>query len=390
VSHEATHKAGSLDVEHFTCGEPIAVDVANIERELGALWKQASGAAAQGADMPVSRAARWNVVIPALGPEALARTKRMVDEMAVALPARTITLGLDGGQSGAIRATIESNVLSQPGGTRVVYSEEITIVGPPEAEAHFGALVRALQIPGLPTATFWMDHALPESLLARELAPLAGETGRLVLNTTCCLQPSHLFRLDRVAGRTGGVAIADIGWLRLGSLRSLFAGLFDPPVGGAPLARAQKVIVHHRARSDASALLLLAWLGVTLGWRAIRSAQTSDGGMRFDFQRGDAGVGPAVQGFLAPAEGPCGETGIYGIELLGPDGRFALRRTAIDQAMIESAVAPPRPVKLDPSSDAELAAAALGPRGRDPLFARCLAYARQLWSLDPSTDISRR
>ena len=39
---------------------------------------------------------------------------------------------------------------------------------------------------------------------------------------------------------------------------------------------------------------------------------------------------------------------------------------------------PAKPVKLDSPSDAELAVAALGPRGRDPLFARCLSYARQL------------
>ena len=31
--------------------------------------------------------------------------------------------------------------------------------------------------------------------------------------------------------------VADLGWLRLGSFRLLFAGLFDPPVGGAPLAQ---------------------------------------------------------------------------------------------------------------------------------------------------------
>jgi glucose-6-phosphate 1-dehydrogenase len=44
----------------------------------------------------------------------------------------------------------------------------------------------------------------------------------------------------------------------------------------------------------------------------------------------------------------------------------------------------------DSPSDAELAVAALGARGRDPLFARCLGYARQLWSLETSTAGSGR
>jgi hypothetical protein len=60
-----------------------------------------------------------------------------------------------------LQATIESNVVSQPGGTRMVYSEEITLAGPAGAEGHFGALVRALQVAGVPTATFWLDPNAP-------------------------------------------------------------------------------------------------------------------------------------------------------------------------------------------------------------------------------------
>ena len=53
-------------------------------------------------------------------------------------------------------------------------------------------------------------------------------------------------------------------------------------------------------------------------------------------------------------------------------------------------IAPPRAVKLDAYSDADICVAALGPRGRDPLFARCLAYAGRLWSLEPQSAGSRR
>ena len=70
-----------------------------------------------------------------------------------------------------------------------------------------------------------------------------------------------------------------------GPASPLFAGMFDPPVGGEPLVQARRVAVRHRAGSDAAALLVLAWLGVLLGWRPLRSAQTSDGGVRFDFVR---------------------------------------------------------------------------------------------------------
>jgi len=171
--------------------------------------------------------------------------------------------------------------------------------------------------------------------------------------------------------------------------RALFAGLFDPPVGGGPLAQAARVTIHHRRGADASALLVLAWLGVLLDWRPLRSAQTSDGGLRFDFSSG--ALQRRVEGHLAPTDGACGRSGMFGIELVTVGGeRYAIRRTALDQAVLQTPGVPPKPVKLDSSSDAEIAVAALGSRGRDPLFARCLSYARQLWSLEPDGAGSRR
>jgi glucose-6-phosphate dehydrogenase assembly protein OpcA len=369
------------EVERFVRGEPIAVEVGEIERALGALWQQASAA---GETVAVSRAALWNVVIAARGRARLAATKQLVDEIAPALPTRTLTLCLDDDARAGLEATIESNVVSQPGGARMVYSEEIMIAGPRSAAGHFGALVRALQIAGVPTATFWLDPGAPEALLAREHLPI---TSRLVFDTTACVHPQQLFDVERLAAAAQPVAVADLGWLRLGALRAQFAGLFDPPVGGAPLVHAARVTIHHRAGADASALLLLAWLGVLLGWRPVRSAQASDGGLRFDFVR----AGQPVVGHLAPADGACGRSGLFGIEIVTATGeRYAIRRTALDQATLQTHGVPPRPVKLDSPSDAELAVAALGSRGRDPLFARCLGYARQLWSLEPASAGSRR
>ena len=370
------------EIERFVRGEPIAVEVGEIERALGSLWQEASRA---GEAAAISRAALWNVIVPTCGPAALAASKKLVDELAPALPTRTLTLCLDDGRRGAgLEATIESHVVSQPGGARMVYSEEITIAGPSGAEGHFGALVRALQVAGVPTATFWLDPGAPESLLTRELLAV---TNRLVLDTTTCLHPRQLFDLDRLAAAAQPLPIADLGWLRLGALRALFAGMFDPPVGGAPLVQARRVAVEHRGGCDASALLMLAWIGVQLGWRPVRAAQTSDGGVRFDFSR----AGQPIAGHLVPAEGACGRSGILAVEVTtASDDRYAIRRTAIDQTQLQTPGVPPKLVKLDSPSDAELAIAALGARGRDPLFRRCLAYARQLWSLEPDTAGSRR
>jgi glucose-6-phosphate dehydrogenase assembly protein OpcA len=361
--------------ERFARGEPIAVDVGEIERELGALW-QAASHAGEGTGA-VARAALWNLVIPARGREELATTKALVDAIAPAVPVRAIMLCLDDAAGGGeLAATIESNVVSQPGGGRVVYSEEITLVGPTGAEAHFGAMVRALQVPGVRTATLWMDAAMPSTLLTRELMPV---TRRLIVDTGTCAGPLHLQDLQRLAARMSPRPVADLGWLRLASFRLLFAGLFDPPVGGGPLRSATRLAVRHRAGGDVSALLLVSWLGELLGWRPLRAAETPDGGLRFDFDRPDGG---SLEALVIPTAGACDQSAILSIELASGSDEYVVSREAIDQARLRLPIAPARTVKLDAYSDADICVAALGPRGRDPLFARCLEYAGRLWALE--------
>jgi glucose-6-phosphate dehydrogenase assembly protein OpcA len=358
--------------ERFARGEPIAVEVGEIERELSSLWQQAS----QTAGAAVSRAVLWNLVVPTRGRAGLEKTKALCDAIAPAVPVRAIALCLDdaaGGQE--LSATIDSNVVSQPSGGRVVYCEEISLTGPPGAETHFGAMVRALQVPGVRTATLWMDATMPSALLARELLPV---TRRLIVDTGSCARPVDLRDLEALAARALPRPVADLGWLRLSSFRLLFAGVFDPPVGGAPLRRASRLTVRYRAGGDASALLLVAWLGLLLDWKPVRGAETPEGGLRFELERPG---GHPVQALLVPSAAACDRSAIIGIELADGRDEYTVRRTAVDEAEVRVPIAPAKTVKLDAASDAELCVAALGPRGRDPLFARCLAYAARLWQI---------
>ena len=103
-----TDGAGA-NFEHFARGEPIAVDVGEIERELGSLWQAAShsGGGQTGA---VARAALWNLVIPARGHEALAKTKALVDAIAPAvygpIPGTARSSAACGGSAPPNRASI--------------------------------------------------------------------------------------------------------------------------------------------------------------------------------------------------------------------------------------------------------------------------------------------
>jgi glucose-6-phosphate dehydrogenase assembly protein OpcA len=388
------------DLEKFSRGEPIAVDVGGIERELATLWKEAGRAGDGDRARALSRATLWNLVVPVRGQAHLDATKKVIDALTPTVPARVILLfeTADGDGAGEeIRATLESNVVARPGGTRVVCAEEITLAGRGRGEAHFGALVRALLVPGLPTATLWLDAALPEALLVRELLPVSD---RLVIDTGNCARPLQLADVQRIVQHAGptsaagaAVAVADLGWLRLANFRMLFAGLFDPPVGGAPLARAQRLIVRHRPGAEVSALLLACWLAVLLDWRpALPAAAITgpDGRLGYRFAPAGSGVGQ-VDVALVPSEGECGTSGIVGLELeTGGGERYAILRTVRNHAELTLPIAPPKVVKLDSRSTAELCAAALGAAGRDPLLPRCLALATGMSAAVPAEAAAAR
>jgi glucose-6-phosphate dehydrogenase assembly protein OpcA len=373
VAEAGPQSPASSVAERFSRGEPVAVEIDKIERAFADLWKAAS-ASGEGT---VSRAALWNVVVPTR-PQDLERTRQVVDELAPLMPARVLVL-VEEPETAApdegVRATIESNLVARSSGARVVYSEEITLRGR-RGDSHFGSLVRALLLPGLPTATLWTDPTMPEGLLRRQLM---AATDRLVLDTGACARPRQLIELQRCAELAGGLPVTDLGWLRLKNLRLLFAGLFDAPVGGGPLLGARRVTIHHRKGCESSALILTAWLASTLGWLFSSAEAPAPGEARFRFDRPAAGA--SVEIALLEDPGECGTSGIVGIELdAGEDRVFAVRRSEQNHATLSSPIAPPRVIKLDSRRDAELCLAALGPAGRDPLFARCLALASRLAS----------
>ncbi len=330
-SSGSTPGPASCNVEKFSRGEAISVEVDRIEKELASLWQAASRGDDASAATPISRAALWNLVIASRGVDSLSRVKRLVDDLVQTLPARVITLCRGWGHTlSGISATIESNVVSPPGGARLVYAEEITLTGEGgEAdERHFGALLRSLQIPSLPTATLWFDPAPADSLLSNELLPVSD---RLVIDTGRCTGARELAALCRL-GTINRVEVGDLGWLRLAGFRLLFAGLFDPPVGGGPLLAATHFEIEHRSPRLASALLLTAWLGVQLGWRPLDAAPGSDRGtgirLRFAAAQGRDGREATVTVDLRPSPGECGTSGIVSLTLGAGSRRRGLSSSA--------------------------------------------------------------
>jgi hypothetical protein len=351
-------------LERFTSGAAIAVDVASIEKELASLWRASAGAEHQ-----VSRACLWNLVVWAERPDDFARAKQLVDAVAPACPARVLMLHLAPGDGPELAAWVEANCHGLPGGGKVIASEEITLAARGRGEEHLPALIRALMVPDVPAALYWAGA--PPTDEARVKRLISG-VDRMIIDTGDLGGPgdgAELRGLAELLRIAAAVDLSDLGWLRQAAFRALLAGMFERPVGGAPLRRLAKVRLDCARHGAATAQLLLGWLAARLDWpRPERQAAA----------RWRAG---AVDVEIVVRNVDAGRDGIFQI-LLETDRaeRFSITDSGPEWLEVAGAGLPTRTVAAPDAArpDAELLVAALGARGHDPLFGVALRRAAEL------------
>ncbi len=322
----------SADLERFTGGAAIGVDVAGIERDLAALWRQAATGT-----QAVTRACSWNLVVHAEGDAALDKAKLLADALVAIVPSRTLVLHHRPNATGPeIEAFVTANCRLMPGGGKLLCSEEITVESRGKGSDYLPSLTRALLVPDIPTAV--LCAGLPrESALLQELLA-AGD--RLIIDSHGAEQLQPIERLGKALPR-----VADLAWLRTAPWRLAVAAAFDAPVDGSMLFRLTRVKLQCQQGWSSEARLLLGWLGARLSWGTVEDGmvQRQQGRVRLDTEFVE-GPGMHVE---FEAEG---------------GGKVSVAAMAA------------------PLSDEALVTAALGPRGADRLYQASLRRAVELES----------
>jgi glucose-6-phosphate dehydrogenase assembly protein OpcA len=365
----------------FERGDAIEVPFDKIESELSALWRKAAESRPGAAPNAVTRACLWNLVLRVDGPEHFIFAKRLIDEVAQRIPTRTIVMAAEPGGADEVRAWVEAN-WRRPEGERASGSDEVTLLASGGAAARLPSLVRALLHPDAPTAMFWPAE-FPE--LTREVQELIHEADRLIVDTRRLPSETELKQLCAIGAREPNLEIADLSWIGISPLRGLCASLFDPPRDPTVLERLDRVSATSNIEgTQARALLALGWLAARLGWsemhRVPATGATEDGAQgqrhprtrRWQARRRD-GQNLVIE-LKTDLSG--GKHGVAGLELqAGRDVWSLERQTCID---VSGPDMPPRSQPARSHSNAELVSAALGARGRDPMFREALAYAVRL------------
>ena len=164
----------------FEQGGAIEVPVGRIEAELAALWRRAAEARPGQIPKAVTRACLWNLVVRVRGEAEFVHAKKVIDDLAQRIPARTIVMRIEPDQPDSLRAWVEANWRRSEGGGPASGSDEVTLWASGKAAERVPSLVRSLLYTDAPTAMFW-TAALPSTgPLVRELVHQAD---RLIVDT---------------------------------------------------------------------------------------------------------------------------------------------------------------------------------------------------------------
>ena len=150
----------------FERGDAIEVPVGRIEAELAALWRRAAEARPGQIPNAVTRACLWNLVVRVRGDAEFTHAKRVIDDLAQRIPARTIVMRIEPEEPDGLRAWVEANWRRREGGGPASGSDEVTLWASGNAIERVPSLVRALLYSDAPTAMFWAG-ALPPSRAGR-------------------------------------------------------------------------------------------------------------------------------------------------------------------------------------------------------------------------------
>ncbi len=368
-------------VDQFTSGQAIGVDVASIERELASLWRQSAATNAE-RDVAVTRACQWNLVMHAPTDAEHDKAKAYADAIVAAVPSRTIIVRTMPNATGTeIEAFVTANCQVAPGGGKLLCSEEITIEARGRGLDHVASLLRALQVPDIPTATIFCG-APPSDAAA--MRGLLGGTDRVIVDSANARGSGGLAKLAHVADVVEGGLLADLDWLRLAPMRYVLAGVFDEPMGAQPLFALKRVRIECTMRGIPGALLLLGWLASRLSWGA--PERLADRDVYPTATRPSPGAGwnvprhaGSVRVDVELVDKSDRKSGVRGIFLESETGLKVQVKEAQHGALeVQCPGLAPRVVAADEHNDHELLVAALGTRGRDKLYATALHRAVEL------------
>jgi glucose-6-phosphate dehydrogenase assembly protein OpcA len=252
------------------------IDIASIERELTALWQQASEEDEHGG---VIRSSILNLLVFVPETSEARRVDDIITEVTASHPSRAILMIVDReAQESKLEAQVTSRCTLPTGSSKQVCCEQVTITAAGSGIAELPSTLAPLLLSDLPVYLWW--RAVPrieDKVLFRKLADISD---RVIIDSSLFNEPHRdLAGMAAVLRDTPRwTAISDLNWARLTAWRALLAGFYDVKEYRPLLDHLDEVVIEYAPQVDTSAippraLLLGGWLAARLNWRAQQVAR---------------------------------------------------------------------------------------------------------------------
>ncbi len=267
---------------------PPSINVAAIERELNALWKDAGSEDEHGG---VTRSSVLNLLVylNLNGQSSSSEVDEILTEVTSAHPSRAILIAADrkAADSG-LSAQVISRCTLPSATTRQVCCEQVTILAKGEQVNEVHSAVMPLLLSDLPVYLWW--RAVPP-LADKVFNRLAEMSNRVIIDSAIFADPhGDLVTLSLLLrDRPKWTAISDLNWSRLTAWRQLIAGFYDNAEYRPALNLVNKIIIEFAPSADhpdklpPRALLVAGWMAARLGWRLDKAVNKSDDAVSFEF-----------------------------------------------------------------------------------------------------------
>jgi glucose-6-phosphate dehydrogenase assembly protein OpcA len=311
--------------ESPTSAESIAAAVLKIWQRAGASRPEADGHAPEAG---VVRTRVANFVAFATSPEQADQADRVLEELAIRHPVRSLLIVLDGGGEGQdLGASLR--VYCRPLAERRVCFERIRIAAGAGQLPQLAGVITQLLVPDLPRILWWLGDPPFDQAEFRDFVDLAEVM--IVDSGECELQLDGLVALSEAASKwSGDRVISDLNWNRLADWRELIAQFFDCSTSRSLLEGIERVRIEvckdaGDTCTSVQALLVAGWLGSRLGWE-LQEASQAAGEIQIDMQSASRSIGISIEPVERSA-GPPGWVTAINIETSGSDGpvKFSLQ-----------------------------------------------------------------
>lgn len=247
-----------------TVSPGLAVEVGEIDRQLGLLWEHSDAAKV--------RASLVNLVIYSEAPDAIAANTPLLSEIAADHAFRALLVqGQPDAEKSGVQAWITAHCHLREAGKKEICSEQITFQLDGPAAGRLPSIVFSHLDTDLPLYLWWQGdlHPEPDPQLWRWV-------DRLIVDSISWTDPAAQFRVLQEIQSLARPrsALCDLNWTRLFNLRYAVAQVFDLPAVLERLDRIDGVEITHAPGYHLTALQLLGWLASRLGWRLDQGEQT--------------------------------------------------------------------------------------------------------------------